>query len=210
MNIRLSEYKRPSELTAKLLLACGVLTYASCALATSCIELPVEEHFERSDVVFTGTVESLKDAPEAYNIKWNRPELNEKWEKPSLQAKLRVETAWKGKLDKEVLIYTGDPKKSTSGYPFEENSRYVIFASFRKTEEDSEQSELHLRTSWCAGNILLGDGENDVALADLSKNILHREHGELGSEATLAVRLEELGLKQNDSDSTKIPEEAAK
>ena len=210
MYIRATRHLYARRPRSKLLLACGALLFAAYSLALSCIEFPVESHFERSDVVFAGSVASIKDAPEAYNSKWVRPERNEEWEIPSLEIKLEVEDVWKGTLDKEVLIYTSNTNFSSSGYPFEKNNRYVVFARFQETEESSEQTEVHLETSWCAGNILLGDGENDTDLGKLSKNVLHREHGELETEANLVERLEDLRSKLEDSESTEHAEEDTK
>ena len=197
-------------LKTKLLLVCGALVLAPCSFALSCIVYPVEHQFNDSDVVFSGTVESISDAPETHNIRWNRPEHDEEWEIPSLEVKLKVEDVWKGKLDKEVLVYTVDGRVDTGSYPFKVKGRYVVFASFWETDEDSKETEKHLRTSWCSGNIGLGDGDNDVDLEDLSINILHREHGELETETNLVEWLGDLRSKLDDPDNTEEAEEDSK
>lgn len=190
-------------LKTKLLLVCGALILGPCSFAFKCVVYPVEHQFNDKDVVFTGTVESISDAPETYNIRWSSGEHDEEErEIPSHEVKLKVEDVWKGKLDKEVLVYTVYGPFSTGNYPFKVKGRYVVFANFRETDEDSKETEKYLRTSWCSGNIGLGDGDNDVDLEDLSINILHRKHGELETETTLVAWLGDLRSKLDDSDST--------
>lgn len=170
----------------------------------------MEEHFKSSDVVFLGKVESISDAPEAYNIIWEDPEDNEILETPSTEVQLKVENVWKGKLDKEVLIYTLHGSFGTASFPFEDASRYVVFAEFSRTEEHSKETEVHLRTGFCSGNIGLGDGGSDVDLDKLLINTDWRDLGDIGNETTLVERLEELKLKLEDLKGTEQVEEDTK
>ncbi len=78
----------------------------------------------------------------------------------------------------------------------------MIFAHFKKTEEAASDSDLHLRTSWCSGNICLGDGESDVDLDKLANNICHRKFTELETETALVERLKGLRLKLDEPDGS--------
>lgn len=89
-----------------------------------------------------------------------------------------------------------------AAYPFEVERAYVIFAQFKKTEEAACESDLHPRTSWCSGNICLGDGESDVDLDKLSNDIFHREFTELETETALVERLKGLRLKLDEPDGS--------
>lgn len=162
----------------------------------------MEEHFKRSDVVFLGKVESISNAPETYNIRWEDPEDNAVLETPTTEVALKVENVWKGKLNKEVQVYTTHGSYSTASFPFEDQSRYVVFAEFSKAEEHSEEAEPHLRTAFCSGNIGLGDGKSDVDLDELLINTDWRDLGDLGNETTLVERLEKISLKLEDKKST--------
>ena len=193
----------------KLLLALGALIIAAYS-SGRCMQAPVEKNFEKSDAVFTATVESIKDAPEEYTMRWKETEESYEWVVPQYEVQLKVENVWKGKVDEEVLVYTNNGRVATESYPFKIKGRYVVFARFNVQENYPEETEKHLRTVWCSGNIGLDESETDVDLEDLSINILHRRHSELENETKLVEWLAELRLKQNDSDSTEIPEEAAK
>lgn len=175
-------------------------------MAHWCTKASTEEHFKSSEVVFTGKIESIRDAPEAYHIKWEESE-DEVLTTPTTEDRFNVENVWKGKLDKEALVYTPHRSYSTSSFPFEDASRYVVFAVFSKAEEHSEEAEVHLRTGFCSGNIGLGDGKSDVDLDELLINTDWRDLGDLGNETTLVERLEELRSKLEDSENTEQAEE---
>lgn len=170
----------------------------------------MEEHFKRSDIVFLGKVESIGDAPEAFSIRGVNPEDNEVWGIPSTEVQFKVENVWKGKVVEEVKVYTLHSCCSTTSFPFEDTSRYVVFAEFEKTEEDSKETEVHLRTGFCSGNVGLGDGKSDVDLDGLLINTDWRDLGDLGNETTLVERLEDLKLKLKDADNTEEAEEDLK
>lgn len=173
------------------------------------MQAPLEENFEKSDAIFTATVESIKDAPDEYSIRLNEKEDIEEWVIPQYEVQLKVEDVWKGKLDEEVLIYTNNGRVATESYPFKVKGRYVVFAHFNHQKYYSEETKQHLRSDWCSGNISLGEGEDDVDLDDLSINIPHRTHGGLGNESQLVERLEDLKLSLNDlEDSSEAGEQS--
>lgn len=196
-------------MNTKLLLACGAIVFAACSIGR-CVQAPLEENFEASDVVFTATVESIKDAPDEYTMRWKETEDSYEWVIPQYEVQFKVEGVWKGELDEEVLVYTNNGRVATESYPFKVKGRYVVFARFNLEDGYSEETEKHLRTNWCSGNVGLDESENDVDLEDLSINILHRRHSELENESKLVEWLEELRLKLNDSDSTERAEEDSK
>lgn len=209
MYSRSTRHLRSLNLLSRLLLTCVVLTLAVYS-SGRCRQAPVEENFEKSDAVFTATVESIQDAPDEYTMSWKETGDSYEWVIPQYEVQLKVEDVWKGELDEEVLVYTNNGRVATESYPFKVKGRYVVFAHFNVQEYYSEETKQHLRTDWCSGNVGLGEGENDVDLEDLSINILHRRHSELENESMLVEWLEELRLKLNDSDSTERAEEDSK
>ena len=187
----------------KFLLACGALIVAAYATGR-CWQTPITVHFEKSDAVFTATVESVKDAPDEYTWR-QRTEDGELREIPHFEVRLKVEDVWKGELDEEVLVYTN--RVTSLSYPFEVKRRYVVFARFNAQEHYSKETEEHLKTDWCSGNIGLGEGENDLDLEELSINVYHSRYGQLKDEAALVERLGDLRSKLEDSDSSEEAEE---
>ena len=198
-------------LRTKLLLACGVLIFATYSFAR-CGQYPIEEHFERSDAVFTVTVENIQDAPEEYTMRRPRTvDGEEVWEAiPQLEIQLNVEDVWKGELDEEVLLYVEDCRSTLPCYSFQIKHRYVVFAHFNVQEHHAEETEKHLRIGRCPGNIGLGKGKKDVDLGELAVNMYHRRHGELETESELVERLGDLRSKLTDSDSSEEAEENTK
>lgn len=135
------------------------------ALACSCVKYSLEKRFNRYDVIFSGVVESSKEAPDSYKKIW-RLKTGEEFVYSSLKVKLKVKDVWKGELDRFTLLYTSNPAEDTCGYHFEEKGSYVVFANYRKTPNDggSEESDSHLWTSWCYWNIDLDDVKEKRAL----------------------------------------------
>lgn len=209
MSIKSTTYSKRFVLNTKLLLAIGLLIFAVYSTGR-CMQAPLEENFEASDAVFTAKVESIQDAPEEYTVRWKRTEDSEVWVIPQYEVQLNVEEVWKGDLDEQVLVYTNNGKVATDSYPFEVEGRYVVFARFNVQEHYSEETEKHLTTDWCSGNIGLAESETDVDLEDLSINILHRRHSELEDESDLVEWLAELKQELNDSDRTEEVEEDSK
>lgn len=209
MFIESTKYLKKVVLSTKLLLACGAMIFAACS-SGRCMQAPLEENFEKSDAVFTATVESIKDAPEEYTMRWKETEDSYVWVVPQYEVQLKVEDVWKGELDEEALVYTNNGRVATESYPFKVNGRYVVFARFNVQEHYSEETEKHLRTMWCSGNIGLDENETDVDLEDLSINILHLRHGELENESQLGEWLAELRLKLNDTDGAEKAEKETK
>ena len=198
------------KLGTKLLLAYGVLLLAPCSIALDCRDTLLEQYFERTDIVYTGTVKSAKDAPGTYRTSssWKVGKNGKAKEATLLEVQFNVEHVWKGKLTDEVQIYTPHPNSDVlATYPFEVESRYVVFADFREAEEDSDQAKKYLITSWCSGNVSLGNGEYEIDLKDLSNNVLHRQFGELETESELVELFEDLRSKLEDSDSSEKAEE---
>ena len=192
-------------LKSRLLLVCAALIFATYSFAR-CGQQPIEEHFEKSDAVFTATVNSIEDAPEEYSRR-QRTVDGEVLEIPQFEVRFQVEDVWKGELDEEVLVYTGNGPIHIQNYPFQVKRRYVVFAYFNAQVHYSEETEKHLRTMWCSGNIGLGESESDVDLGELPLNVYHSRHGELEDEAALVERLEDLRSKLEDSFSSEEAEE---
>ena len=155
-------------------LALSILLFISVAYSTSlagrCAPRTLQENFDSHEVVFSGTVEEKNEAPEEYGQTFESVERS--WVTPAIEVRFKVDKIWKGNTNDHVTLYTTDPSPSTSrpyvhpsGYPFESNSKYLVFASYTKSRikednddaEPSNNDELHLRTSWCAGNMVLGD-----------------------------------------------------
>lgn len=193
----------------KLLLVFGALIFATYSFAR-CVQFPIEEHFEKSDAVFTATVASIEDAPEEYTVRQKSTEHSDVLVVPQYEVQLNVEDVWKGDLDEQVLVYTNNGRVATNSYPFEVKGRYVVFARFNVQENYSEETEKHLRTSWCSGNIGLDESETDVDLEDLSINWIHHQHSELENESKLVEWFAELRLKLIDSESTEEMNEDTK
>ena len=198
------------ELGTKLLLACGVLLLAPCSIALDCRDTPLEQYFERADIVYMGTLKSTNDALETLRTSssWKVGENGNAKEAALLEVQFKVEHVWKGELTNEVQVYTPHPNDDVlATYPFEVESRYVVFADFREAEEDSEQAKKYLITSWCSGNVSLGNSKYDIDLKDLSNNTLHRQFGELETESELVERFGDLRSKLEDSDNSEEAEE---
>lgn len=180
-----------------LLIACLV----SChSLAPSCLRVTVEENFDRSDIVFTGSVLSKSEAPEKYSQRSLYG--NEEDERSgALEVLFKVETNWKGKLDEPVLLYTVNPEEDSSlGYHFEVEGKYVVFARYWDLEEDGdgEETETNLWTELCSQNINLESVEN--------KNSLIRKLALLKSKSEISEKTSEEGeISEQD---TKTPESA--
>ena len=188
-----------------MLLVCGALIFATNSFAR-CGQQPIEEHFERSDAVFTATVESIRDAPEEYTRR-HRTEDGEVWVIPQYEVQLKVEDVWKGELDDEVLVYTGNGPIHIYNYPFQVERRYVVFAHFNAQVHYFEETEKHIRTMWCSGNIGLGEGESAVDLGELPVNVYHSRHGKLENETALVKQLGDLRSKLEDMDRSEEAEE---
>ena len=195
-------------MNTKVLLASGVLIIATYSFAR-CGQYPIEEHFERSDAVFTVTVENIQDAPEEYTVRRPRTvDGEEVWEAiPQLEIQLNVEDVWKGELDEEVLLYVEDCRGTLPCYRFQVKHRYVVFAHFNVQEHYSEETEKHLRIGRCPGNIGLGEGKKDIDLGELPVNMYHRRHGELETESELVERLGYLSSNLQVLESTEEAEE---
>lgn len=199
---RSNKHSMAVELKTKLLIACGALLIAPCLMALRCGEIPLEENFEESDVIFSGSVTSINDSPIRLSAKWYLDgQEKDKWG-DFLAVQFKVEDVWKGELDKQVLIYT---LNSNWGYPFKVGNRYVVFADLTEREEVGEEPEEHLKTGWCSWNIGLGDGKTDVDLGEIKNNIGPLK--ELGNETTLVDRLEDLRAKLADSGGTEESKE---
>ena len=198
------------KLNARVFLACGGLLLAPCSIALECRDTPLDQYFEWAGIVYSGTVKNTKDAPATYRTSssWKVGKNGKAKEAALLEVQFKVEHVWKGELTNEVQVYTPHPNDDVlAAYPFEVGSRYVVFADYRERKEDSKQAKQYLITSWCSGNLSLGVGENDVDLKDLSINILHRQLGELETEAELVDRLGDLRSKLEESESSEKAEE---
>ena len=146
-----------------LLFACLGSSYP---LAPSCVRVTVEENFNRSDIVFTGSVQSKSEAPERYSQR-RLYGSEEDGRAGAFEVLFKVETTWKGKLEKTVLLYTVNPKEdSTAGYHFEVDGKYVVFARYRKLEanSDDEETETNPWTELCSQNVNLESVENKNSL----------------------------------------------
>lgn len=134
-----------------------MISVAACnSLATSCVDYSLKENFERMDVVFTGTVKDRKKVSkeESRRINWG-PEFSDT-EVSVVQLRFKVHEVWKGKLDRTVSLYTMSSKKSSFGYDFKDNGKYVVFAHFNKPQDKDEGSTDVIWTSWCSQNLELG------------------------------------------------------
>lgn len=177
-----------------LLIACLV---SSHSLAPSCLRVTVEENFNRSDIVFTGSVLSKSKAPEKYSQRLLYG--NEDDERAgALEILFEVETNWKGKLDKPVLLYTVNPEEdSFAGYHFEVEGKYVVFARYWDLEEDGEETETNLWTELCSQNINLESVEN--------KNSLIRKLAFLKSKSEVSEKTSEEGETSEQDTKTQEP-----
>ena len=179
-----------------LLLACLM----SChSLAPNCLRVTVEENFYRSDIVFTGSVQSKSEAPEKYSQR--RLYGKEKGKHAgALEVLFEVETTWKGKLDKTALLYTVDPKEDgTAGYHFEVDGEYVVFARFWNLEVNGEggETETNPWTELCSQNINLEKVE--------SKNSLVRELAFLKAKLEISEKkLEKEETSDQDNKATEL------
>ena len=150
-------------LRACLLFACLVSSYS---LTPNCVRVTVEGNFNRSDVVFTGSVQSKSEAPERYSQR-RLYGSEEEGRAGALEVLFKVETTWKGKLNQPVLLYVVNPKEdSTAGYDFEVDGEYVVFAHYWKLEAngDVDETETNLWTDLCSQNINLESVENQNPL----------------------------------------------
>lgn len=167
-----------------LLIAC--LAY-SHSLAPSCLRVTVEENFNRSDIVFTGSVLSKSEAPEKYSQR-SIYGGEEDGRVGALGVLFQVETNWKGKLDNPVLLYTVNPKEDSAvGFHFEVEGKYVVFARNweLKGNGDDEETETNLWTELCSQNINLESVEN--------KNSLIRKLAFLKSKLEISEKMSEDG-----------------
>ncbi len=144
-------------LTASFVALVSVATGSS--LADSCIDYSLKENFERMDVVFTGTVKAKQNASKniSRKIDWG-PGFSGQTA-PVLEVRFKVHEEWKGELGKHVDVYTINPRKSSVGYDFKKNEKYVVFARFNNLEDNGERRENSRKliwTSWCSQNLELG------------------------------------------------------
>lgn len=144
-------------------LAVSLLFLVSIAAGSSetdsCIDYSLQENFERMDVVFTGTVRQKQNTSkrERRKIDWGAefsdPEI------PILKVRFKVHEEWKGELGKHVTVYTVNPRKSSFGYDFKNNGKYVVFARLNGPGDNGgrrEDGEALILTSWCSQNLELG------------------------------------------------------
>lgn len=161
---------------AYIVLVCVTSGYTwacSCGSGSS-HEVAISKRFNSTDVVFTGIVESIKEAPENYTEVWEF-EDEEDWVIPAVEVRINVEDGWKGKLEKQVAVYTMDHRSNNCGYDFKEKGRYTVFANFKKNseQEESDDSNSYLWTSWCHHNIDFSEveDENEDRLKELFEEL---------------------------------------
>ncbi|MCY3884088.1 MAG: hypothetical protein OXG24_04145 [Gammaproteobacteria bacterium] len=154
----ISKKRRPTRpLTVSLVLLIGMA--ASSSVAVTCHDYSLKENFDRMDVVFTGTMKEKQNASkrDSQKIDWG-PAFSEPVV-PVLKIRFKVHEEWKGELGKHASVYTVNPRKSSFGYDFKENQKYVVFARFNKSEnigEGRQDSGKLMWTSWCSHNLELG------------------------------------------------------
>ncbi|MYD81597.1 MAG: hypothetical protein F4X44_13420 [Gammaproteobacteria bacterium] len=144
-------------LTASFVALISVATGSS--LADSCIDYSLKENFERMDVVFTGTVKAKQNASKKVSRKIDWGPGFSGQTAPVLEVRFKVHEEWKGELGKHVDVYTINPRKSSIGYDFKKDEKYVVFARFNNPENHVERRENTMKliwTSWCFQNLELG------------------------------------------------------
>ena len=191
----------------------------STSLAGRCTPRTLQENFDFYDVVFSGTVEVAKEAPEEYGQTFESgDESGEEWLIPAIEVRLKVDEIWKGNAEDHITLYTTDTSPSPSrpyihpsGYPFETSSKYLVFARYSKSQiqedqedaESNKESELHLRTGWCAGNMVLGANfRGRPFLIDVTS-----EDGLLSQLSEFKSKSDE--TDENDSEETDLKDEKA-
>lgn len=124
-----------------------LLFIGPAACACSCFYATPDEHFERSDFVFTGLATSVYD-PATETIV-------DDWTNQPLEYTFEVESVEKGEVQNPARVLS-DRSEAACGYPFRVGERYQVFGSF--------DDQGRMWTSLCSGNRYLtteGEGPDE-------------------------------------------------
>ena len=117
-----------------------VFSLVQSVIACTCIEpLSPVEALEEADAVFSGEVINVK---QRHNF---------------VKVTFKVSCVWKGKLEKDMDVYTSPPTVSCS-FPFEKGSEYIVYAY--KNRENIFKNKL--TTNMCRRTKELSDAEEDL------------------------------------------------
>ena len=122
--------------------------------ACDCIPITVEDGINTSDVIFSGKVKSIKylDNPK-------------KTVESRIIVTFDVFQFWKGKVDREITLYTTYNRHSCQGYAFNNNGEYLVYAN--------KQIDGNLGTNICKRTTLLSYAKDDLSV--LSQGIIPTE-----------------------------------
>lgn len=125
--------------------AIGAFLVATTAYACSCMMSTPAEHYERAEVVFSGTVTAVSE-PDRNRI---------------IGYTFDVDQEWKGDVGSSVLILSHQDS-ATCGFNFSEGGEYVVFAYTRDgTTSSSYNNELW--TGLCTGTASIRNATETLA-----------------------------------------------
>jgi len=111
----------------------------------SCLNVDTKEHFDNSNLVFTGTVSNIK-----------RPYFSIDSSDP-IKATFEVNKVYKGLNEKDVkidkIVVETAKEEASCGYNFEEDKEYLVYAS---------DNDGIWQTGLCSGTKSLDDAQNEI------------------------------------------------
>lgn len=136
---------------SKLLLLCivliitGITINPSISFACKCVgPSSVKEEFERTNAVFSGKVNEIKEKKHSngYAVK---------------SILFEVKNTWKGVSESQVIIVTD---QSDCGYEFKKGEEYLVYANHTSLYGDKD----NLSTGICDLTSPLGEADNDLLI----------------------------------------------
>lgn len=145
---------RSRVLVVLLLLAATVAITPGTACACSCAPLKPAEQVKQATTVFTGTVVA------SHQVKGDPLGPN-----PPIVHTFRADQVYKGGTGAEYRVVT-NADSAACGYAFAVGSRYLVFASDRKSGMFDPDPGVPLHTSLCDGNQPVRPGEGPLRAED--------------------------------------------
>jgi hypothetical protein len=136
---------------SKLLVLCFVLIFTgitinpSISFACKCVgPSSVKEEFERSNAVFSGKVNEIKEKKQSNGY-------------PVKSILFDVKNTWKGVSESQIIIVTD---QSDCGYEFRKGEEYLVYANHSSLYGDKD----NLSTGICDLTSPLGEADNDLLI----------------------------------------------